>query len=120
MISRPEADVRLQAVTRSAARMPAAPELIAALDAALRQVDRALAADMRTRAGDSARPQLEQLRTELRARRDAAAETASVDAHWLRDTVRSVAGWAPDTELTLIAALGAIARATEGGRGSRR
>ena len=99
--------------------MPPAPELIAALNAALKQVDRALAADMRTRTGDSARSQLEQLRTELRARRDAVGDAANVDAEWLRDTVRRVAGWAPDTELALIAALGGIARANESGRRAR-
>jgi hypothetical protein len=96
--------------------MPAAPELIAAFDAALRQVDRAVAADMRTRTGKPAREQLDRLRTELLARRDAAVETAAVDPDWVRDAVRGVVGWAPETELTLIAALGGIARANGRGR----
>jgi hypothetical protein len=95
--------------------MPVAPELTAALDTALRQVDRALAADMRTRTGSSARPQLEQLRAELRARRADADRAIAVDAEWLRETVRGVVAWAPESELTLVAALGAIARAS--GRG---
>ena len=97
--------------------MPADPALTSAFDTALKQIDRALSADMRTRTGEPARPQLEQLRAELRAHRDRAAEAGDVDAAWVRDAVRSVVAWAPETELTLIAALGAIARAN--GRGRR-
>ena len=91
--------------------MTSATDLITAFDAALRQVDRALAANMRTLGGEPARLQLEQLRADLHARRQAAADTGRVDPDWVRDTVRSIVAWAPATEMALIAALGQIARA---------
>ena len=90
-------------------------ELTAAFDEALGQVERAIASDMRTRSGGAARPQLERLREQLLAERAAAAARRAVDRAWVGAAVRSVADWAPDHELKLIAALGAIARG--GGRG---
>jgi len=89
-------------------------ELAAAFDAALRQVDRALAGELRTRGGDPARPQLEHLRDTLEAERGAALARGSADPAWVRTVVRAVVDWTPDTEVALVAALGQIARA--GGR----
>jgi hypothetical protein len=89
-------------------------DLAAAFDAALRQVERALGDDMRTLAGASARPELERLRAELHAQRGAAVAAGGADPEWVRRTVRDVVAWAPETELPLVAAIGAIARASRG------
>lgn len=88
-----------------------APDLADAFDRALRQVERALASDLRTASGESAVPELEQLREDLLSAREAALARGAVDAAWVRRTVRGVAGWTPEAELPLLAALGAIARA---------
>jgi len=94
--------------------MTPAPPDPAAVDAAfgnaLRQVDRAVRARMRTLHGDSAAPQLAQLRAELEAERHAARTRGSLDAEWLRRVIRWVAGWAPESDVSLIAALGGVAR----------
>ncbi len=94
--------------------MSDASELGSAFDAALRQVDRALADGLRTRDGAPAADRLAALRTRLEAEREGALRRGSADPEWVRRIVREVAGWTPDTELALIAALGRIARA--GGR----
>lgn len=86
-------------------------DLAAAFDDALGQVERALAGGMATRDGGPARPQLERLRGEIEAQRHVAAAAGVPDPIWVRRTVRWVAGWAPETELSLLAALGRIARA---------
>ncbi len=82
----------------------------AAIDAALRAVDKALANDMQTADGESAASHLERLRIRLAAMRDRGA----VDADELRHMIRSVANWAPQEDVTLLGTLGAIARATRG------
>jgi hypothetical protein len=79
----------------------------AAIDAALRAVDKALANDMQTADGESAASHLERLRIRLAAMRDRGA----VDADELRHMIRSVANWAPQEDVTLLGTLGAIARA---------
>jgi hypothetical protein len=66
---------------------------------------------MQTSGGSSARPQLETLETELKNERAKALQRGTVDREWLQKTVRSVVEWVPDKELTLLAALGQIARA---------
>lgn len=81
---------------------------------ALRKVERAIASEMRTRAGEPARPRLEQLREELLAARDGAASGTPVDGAWVGRTVREVAGWAPESDVDLLAGLGRIARAVGG------
>ena len=91
--------------------MCSAPDLASAFDTALRQVARALSDGMCTADGTPARPQLEQLRTELEAQRAIALDAGIVDPLWVRETVRRVADWSPESELSLLAALGAIARA---------
>jgi hypothetical protein len=88
-----------------------AQDLEVAFDAALTHVERSLATGLKTINGRSARPELEALDRELRIQRDQALERGAVDRKWFQQTVRSVAEWVPDTEITLIAALGRIARA---------
>ena len=81
-----------------------------AFEAALTHVERSLAAGMKTMDGDSARPQLERLERELRLQHDRAWTRGTVDRDWFQQTVRWVTEWVPDTEITLIAALGRIVR----------
>lgn len=83
------------------------PDLERAIDAAVRAVDKALAAEMRATDGESASPHLEQLRRDLLAMRG----RGSVDASELRTMIRSVAAWAPEDDVSLLSALGAVARA---------
>ena len=86
-------------------------ELEVAFEAALTHVERSLAGGMKTMSGDSARPQLERLERELQVQRDYARNRGTVDRDWFQQTVRWVTEWVPDTEITLIAALGRIIRA---------
>jgi hypothetical protein len=65
---------------------------------------------MKTSGGSSARAQLERLETELRREQAKAREQGIVEREWLQKTVRWVAEWIPDKELSLLAALGGIAR----------
>jgi hypothetical protein len=82
----------------------------AAFDHAVRQVDRALREGMRTLRGADAALQLEALRAQLVAERAASVARGAVDAGWIGETVRAVAAWTPEDDLTLLGALGAIAR----------
>jgi hypothetical protein len=82
-----------------------------AFDAALTHVERLLATGLKTINGDSARPELERLAQDLKLQRDQALERGAVDRVWFQQTVRWVTEWVPHTEITLIAALGRIARA---------
>lgn len=82
-----------------------------AFDAALAHVKRLIRTDMKTADGNSARTQLEELEKELKRERAKAVERRTVDREWFQKTVRWVVEWVPDDELTLVAALGAIARA---------
>ena len=86
-----------------------------AFDAALAHVARLIRTDMKTAAGDSARTQLEELEKQLKRERAKAVERRTVDREWFQKTVRWVIEWVPDDELTLVAALGAIARAAPSG-----
>ena len=92
--------------------MSGATTLGAAFEHAIAQVDRALAAGMHTGAGEPATPELARLRAALVAEREAAVARGAVDRDWVRETVRAVAAWTPESELSLLAALGGIARAT--------
>ena len=85
-------------------------DLESAFDTALRHVERSISSGMKTSAGSSARTQLEALETELRRERAKAVELGIVDRDWLQQTVRSAVEWVPEKELTLLAALGRIAR----------
>ena len=86
-------------------------ELEKAFDAALAQIERLLRSGIETVEGASAQPKLEELAKELKRERANALARHSIDRDWLQRTVRSVVEWLPDTELTLVAALGAIVRA---------
>jgi hypothetical protein len=85
--------------------------LDAAIDAAMRAVERALAKNMEAADGTPARPRLERLRGELLVMR----HRGTVDSDKLRHLIRSVANWAPEDEVSLLASLGAVARARAGG-----
>jgi hypothetical protein len=87
------------------------PQLQLTFDLALARVERLLGNDMKTAKGVSARTQLEKLEKELKKERALALERQTVDRDWLQKTVRWVVEWVPDTELALVAALGAIVRA---------
>ena len=82
-----------------------------AFDAALALVGRLRTAGMETMEGEPAGPELEKLEAELQRERDNALQRGTLDREWFQKTVRWVIEWVPDDELTLVAALGAIARA---------
>jgi hypothetical protein len=91
--------------------VPESSGLAAAFDAAIAQTRKCLDTGMTTIYGESARARLEILQHELERERERAVEAGTVDREWLQKTVRALVEWVPDTELTLIAALGIIARA---------
>ena len=86
-------------------------ELESAFDAAIAQTRKSITADMKAIGGDSAIPYLEKFEKELLFERARAVKRGSIDREWFQKTVRGLIEWVPDTELTLIAALGRIARA---------
>ena len=86
-------------------------DLEAAFDSTLAEVGKALARGMLTAKGQSAQSKLETLANELKAERERAVARGSVDRDWFQGTVKWLVDWLPETELTLIAALGRIARA---------
>jgi hypothetical protein len=85
-------------------------DLGAALAAAVRTVERALAKKMQTAGGEPAAPHLERLRAELLVMQ----HRGVVDPDKLRHMIRGVATWAPEDDLSLLASLGGIARARGG------
>jgi hypothetical protein len=85
-------------------------ELAAAFDAAITRAIECADAGLEADNGNSAAPQLRDLERELRAERERAKARGSVDREWLQRTLRWMVEWVPETELTLIAALGRIAR----------
>ena len=85
-------------------------ELESAFDSAIAQTRIRTETGMKTATGDDARAQLEKLQQELLGARENAIATGTINREWLQKTVRWVADWAPETDLTLIAALGRIAR----------
>ena len=89
--------------------MPA--ELESAFDDAVRQTRKALSVGLTAISGEEARPQLEALAAELLLERERAVKRGTVDREWIQKTVRWMVDWVPDSDLTLIAALGRIARA---------
>jgi hypothetical protein len=66
---------------------------------------------MKTIAGAPAAAHLQKLERELSLERAKALERGGVDREWFQKTVRDLIEWAPETELSLVAALGRIARA---------
>ncbi|HEY4734869.1 MAG TPA: hypothetical protein VIH53_10015 [Gemmatimonadaceae bacterium] len=85
-------------------------ELESAFDEAIAQARKCLAAGMTTINGDDAQPQLEHLAGELSVERERALERRAIDRVWVQKTVRWLVEWTPESDLTLIAALGRIAR----------
>jgi hypothetical protein len=86
-------------------------EIKTAFDAAIAQTRKSLRAGMKTIGGESAAAHLEKLQQELTVERTRALERGGVDREWFQKTVRELIEWAPETELSLVAALGRIARA---------
>ena len=85
-------------------------DLESAFDEAIAQTRRCLAEGMTTINGHDARSQLERLAEELTVERARALERRGIDRLWVQKTVRWLVEWAPESDLTLIAALGRIAR----------
>lgn len=91
--------------------MSASSVLLRALDRALDAVGHAERRGLRTRADEPAVAELERLRKALTGVRDRVRHDGWVDAGELGTLVRDVASWTPDSELKLIAALGAVVQA---------
>ncbi|HMG01157.1 MAG TPA: hypothetical protein VK560_07935 [Gemmatimonadaceae bacterium] len=91
--------------------MATTAELKTAFDAAIAQTRKSLKAGMKTISGESAAAHLEKLQQDLTLERGRALKRGEVDWEWFQKTVRDLIEWAPETELSLVAALGRIARA---------
>ena len=87
------------------------PAVLRALDAALDVVERAERRGLRTRDDTPADPELARLRQGLAAERDRVRNGGDADVAALGALVRDVAGWTPDREIRLLAALGAVVQA---------
>jgi hypothetical protein len=87
-------------------------ELESAFAEAIEETRKCLAAASMAVDGKGARPELERLTNDLELERDRAVERGSVDREWIQTTVRWLVEWVPDSDLTLIAAIGKIARIT--------
>jgi hypothetical protein len=85
-------------------------DLESAFDEAIAQTQKCLAEGMTTIDGEDARRQLERLVEELNVERARAIERRAIDRAWVQKTVRWLVEWAPESDLTLIAGLGRIAR----------
>jgi len=86
-------------------------ELESAFDAAIAQAQKSIKAGMKAVGGEPAGPYLEKLEEDLKLERARALARGAVDREWFQKTVRGLIEWVPETELTLIATLGRIARA---------
>jgi hypothetical protein len=84
--------------------------LAAAIAHAISAVDRAQASGMQTSTGDSAHEELDRLRADLNLEADELREGRTINADRVRAMIRRVAKWAPESDISLLAALGAIAR----------
>lgn len=87
------------------------PAVLRALDAALDVVERAERRGLRTRDDAPADPELARLRQGLATERDRVRNGGAADVAALGALVRDVAGWTPETEIRLLAALGAVVQA---------
>jgi hypothetical protein len=87
------------------------PELDEAFQSAIKAARSCRAAGMTCIDGSSAVANLSRLEQDLVEERSRALTRGSVDKDWFQKTVRWLVEWIPETELTLIAALGRIARA---------
>lgn len=86
-------------------------DLGAAFDSCLTEIRNASQRGMLTATGASAESKLQTLEAEVRAERSRALEKGFVDRDWFQSIVKWMVEWLPEAELTLIAALGRIARA---------
>jgi len=109
-----EVDVlRFEELVRVGLESSERPEVaLGVFDEALRLANKALSGALETIDVEEARPKLEALAAELLAERDRAVQRGSVDREWIQKTVRWMVEWVPDSDLTLIAAIGRIARLT--------
>ena len=90
--------------------LPARSDLEAAFDAAIQAVNHAIDNEMQSMSGEPAKPQLLSLIDQLQVEREKAVERGRVDPEWFQTIVRWIVEWAPESDLTLIAALGRIVR----------
>lgn len=90
--------------------MAAKSDLSEAFDEALAATQRERSTGMTCADGSSAAGNLDQLERELVAERERALDRGKVDKEWFQRIIRWLVEWVPETELTLIAALGRIAR----------
>ena len=86
-------------------------QLAEAFDAAIEATRNCRAAQMISVDGSSAEGNLNRLEQELNEERTRAVARGSVDKEWFQKTVRWLVQWVPESDLTLIAALGGIVRA---------
>src|SRR6476469_6255172 len=87
------------------------PELNEAFQRAIEVARNCRAAGMTCVDSSSALANLDRLEQDLIAERSRALERGSVDKDWFQKTLRWLVEWIPETDTTLIAALGRIARA---------
>lgn len=87
------------------------PELDEAFERAIEAARNCRAAGMTCVDGSSALANLDRLEQDLADERSRALGRGFVDKDWFQKTVRWLVEWIPETELSLIAALGRIARA---------
>lgn len=85
-------------------------ELGAAFDAAIDEVKRTGGKGITTLAGTPGVTEVNQLVTELQAERGRALDRGYVDREWFQKTLKWVVSWLPESDLTVIAALGRIVR----------
>ena len=90
--------------------MATTAELESAFDAAIKQTRKSIRGGMKAIGGEPAAPYLEKLEEELNLERAKALERGEVDREWFQKTVRGLIEWAPESEASLVAALGRIAR----------
>ena len=96
--------------------MAAEADLKAAFDAAIEATKKCRRAGMPCVDGASAEPNLQKLEDELVAERGQAVARGFVNKDWVQKTVRWLVQWVPESEITLIAALGRIVRTAPEGR----
>ncbi len=90
--------------------MTDASDIELAFDAAVEQARRAAADGMVAQDGSPAGERLAQLEFRLRTEMAVALERGRVDRDWVQKTIRWVVEWVPESDLSIIAALGRIAR----------
>jgi hypothetical protein len=90
--------------------MSTANDIESAFDAAIALFTRTARTGLSTADEKSVTEQLGQLEFRLRTERAKAVERGAIDPDWIQKTVRWVVEWMPESNLTIIAALGRIAR----------